>query len=284
MTHEALSERLAEALGIAPEAVAEWFSADASRAYTLTRMSPEHAQNLPGSFAMALRRSYVDDETLRSLSSDPSPTIQDLIGARLPDPGSTMAGDFGEILTLAYFLAVKASDHPFGPLKWRLKQDRRQPVPHSDLLLFVVPAWPIADEHDSMICAEVKTKSTRSAATPIAEAIRDSQKDRTGRLAKTLVWLQERSMFESIGGLEKAVLDRFCHASEYPPANRQFAAVAVVDEGLVEDEIAVVPDLPTDTSLVVIVIPQLLATYTAVFEAAHQAEPAATPPNGGRAA
>jgi hypothetical protein len=267
-----MTQTVADLLGLAAADVRGWFAPDAGLTYSLVRMSQEHARALPGRLAVALRRSYIDDEALRSRVSRPTPTVGELLSALLPDPGSTMAGDFGEILTLVYLASEREADRPFAPLKWRMKLDRRQPVPHSDVLLFIVPKWPLVSPEDSLLCAEVKTKSTDSGSTPIDDAIRDSTKDRTSRLAKTLVWLQEKSLFGPIGGLDKPVLDRFCHASEHPQAIRAFAAVAVIDDQLVAHEVATVPAVPPDTTLVVIAIPELQGAYAATFEAARHAE------------
>jgi hypothetical protein len=131
------------------------------------------------------------------------------------------------------------------------------------------------------MCAEVKTKSTPGSSTPIPDAIRDSGRDRTSRLARTLQWLKERALHESIDGLDLEVLDRFAHASDHPAATKEFSAVAVVSDSLVDDELPTVPAvLSLDSKLLVLVVSDLHTTYSSVFEAAA----GAGPPPPGRAA
>ena len=45
----------------------------------------------------------------------------EIIASKLPDPGSTMAGDFGEILVCVYQAAEDPANEPIGTLKWRLQ-------------------------------------------------------------------------------------------------------------------------------------------------------------------
>jgi hypothetical protein len=121
------------------------------------------------------------------------------------------------------------------------------------------------------LCAEVKTKSTAGQSQPIATAIADSAKDRTSRLARTLVWLRERATMEDLGSVRLEHLDRFINATEHPPAEKRFRAVAVVCSSLLDGELASAPTAPTACSLVVIAVPDLQATYTSVFCAARVA-------------
>jgi hypothetical protein len=122
----------------------------------------------------------------------------------------------------------------------------------------------------------VKTKSTNGDSTPIKSAIEDSLKDRTSRLAKTLVWLRERALTEDLGDIKIEHLDRFINATEHAEARKRFRAVAVVSSDLVEAELADAPaEAPADYTVVVISVPELQATYTSVFAAARQAIAAA---------
>ena len=118
----------------------------------------------------------------------------------------------------------------------------------------------------------MKTKSTKGNSTPIASAIADSAKDRTSRLAKTLVWLRERALTEDLGDVEIEHLDRFLHATDHPPAQKRFHAVAVVSADLLEAELADAPvEAPTECTVAVISIPQLRQVYTAAFTEARDA-------------
>jgi hypothetical protein len=119
-----------------------------------------------------------------------------------------------------------------------------------------------------LLCAEVKTKSTDGTSTPIASAIADSEKDRLGRLAKTLVWLRERALVEDLGTTSLALIGRFLEATDHPPADKRFWAVAVVCTSILDAELSDAPEAkPDDYSVAVIGIPELKNRYEKVFEA-----------------
>jgi hypothetical protein len=180
-----------------------------------------------------------------------------------------MAGDFGEIVVYLYQGAREHPNVAYGATKWRLKQDRRKPAPHSDVVHFVLPSWPNPSEDDLVLCSEVKTKSTNASSTPITSAIEDSKKDRASRLARTLVWLRERALTEDLGDVELAHLERFINATEHPPAKWRFRAVAVISEELLDAELTSVPtQIHSDCTLVVISVPNLHEIYGLVFTAA----------------
>lgn len=180
-----------------------------------------------------------------------------------------MAGDFGEILTALFHAA---SEHPGVVLdskKWRLKQDRTQPAPCSDVVQMILPHWPAASAEDRIICAEVKTKSTIGTSKPIVSAIADSEKDSSRRFVKTLNWLKERAINTGLSTISIEQLDRFIHPTDHPEATREFRAVAVICASLVADELNdVVPPPPSERALIVISVPNLKATYEQVFDAA----------------
>ncbi|SFM36040.1 protein of unknown function [Ectothiorhodospira mobilis] len=181
-----------------------------------------------------------------------------------------MAGDFGEILVFLYHAAIEPEVDLIGPKKWRLKQDRTKPAPFSDVVHFVLPHWPEASTEDRILCSEVKTKSTNAESTPISSAIADCEKDRTSRLAKTLVWLKERALHEDLGTTTVAHIERFTNATDHPYVQKEFRAVAVVCASLVDEELADAPEEePTDYTVVVIAIPDLKRRYEEVFDAVH---------------
>ena len=192
------------------------------------------------------------------------------MSALLPDPGSVMSGDFGEIVGYLYLASRQAGT--IGPKKWRLKQDRTKPAPHSDIVQFFLPQWPDASPQDRVVCGEAKAKATAGNFVPIAAAIEGSQKDRTSRLGRTLVWLRERALLQDIGEVTVDQLNRFINATEFPPCIREFHAIAVICSNLVEAELAnLVPaTIPDGCAVAVISVPNLQNTYTTVFEAVHE--------------
>lgn len=251
-----------------------WFPHYQDQPYVHVKMSPQHAQQLATLMGVPLRRCYITDSVLAHNADRLQLPQSEVLRSKLPDPGSTMAGDFGEVLCYFYQSAKALPQNAIGPKKWRLKQDRTKPAPKSDVIHFVMPNRPHASQDDTVLCAEVKLKSTAGTSTPIDSAIEDCKKDRVSRLASTLVWLRERAITEDLGDVDIALLNRFIDAVDNPPASKRFRAVAVVCESLVNAELAAAPsEASPDFTLVVISVPNLLATYTAVFEAASASVP-----------
>jgi hypothetical protein len=263
-------------LGIDIEQVRAWFPHETETPYVLVRVAPEHANTWSAALDNAVRRCYLTDELVQSRAQQLEAELQgtpefrqaQIINSKLPDAGSTMAGDFGEILIYLY-LGAKA--HPkivIGPKKWRLKQDRTKPAPGTDVVQFILPTWPSPSDQDEILCAEVKMKSTSGASSPIESAIKDCAKDRTSRLSRTLQWLKERALSEPLGTVEIAHLDRFINATDHPPAAKRFHAVAVICSDLVEAELLNAPKKSSpEYTLVVVAGPTLQAVYTNVYDA-----------------
>ncbi|MGB5733816.1 MAG: Hachiman antiphage defense system protein HamA [Thiohalocapsa sp.] len=262
-------------LGFELETALAWFTPVVEEPYVLVKVAAEHVAAWSEVLGVAVRRCYLSDELILVRAGDLGAEPKDIIAAALPDPGSTMSGDFGEILVFFYQASRELPHAVFGPRKWRLKQDRTKPAPHSDVVQFVFPHWPTPSEEDALLCSEVKTKATDGTSKPIEEAIEDSKKDKISRLAKTLVWLREKALLQDVDGVDVAMLERFIRATDHPPASRRFRAVAVISSNLVNQQLE---DAPTeahdDYTVVVISVPELKATYESVFKAARQAVPA----------
>jgi hypothetical protein len=245
-----------------------WFLRQQEHPYELVRMTSEQVDELITNTAVAVRRCYITDQMLTKASSQSGLSKAEILASRLPDPGSTMAGDFGEILGYFYQSTKELPKNAIGAKKWRLKQDRNKPAPKSDVVHFLMPNRPHPSEEDALLCAEVKVKSTNGASTPIASAIDDSAKDQTSRLATTLVWLRERAMTEpeQLGDVDIPLLNRFIDLVDYPPIARRFHAIAVICESLAEQELTTAPDTSdANFTLLVIVIPDLKQTYESMF-------------------
>lgn len=256
-------------LGLDLESLAGIFVTVQERPYALIAVPPEKAASLAAELGTAIRRYYVADSKLEERHRVTTIARSELVRWKLPDRGSVMAGDFGEILTAVFHGAQLHPAQILDPKKWRLKQDRTKPAPHSDIVQFIVPLWPLSSAEDRVLCAEVKTKSTDGASTPVLSAIADSRKDQDGRLVKTLLWLRERASFEELGTVTIETLNRFINAIDHPEAAREYRAVAVVSADLLDKEIAGVDLPPTeDCTLVVISVPDLKTNYEATYEAA----------------
>ncbi len=242
--------------------------------YVLVRLTQQQATQLVDEMAAALRRCYITDELLIAQAAATEYPQSAILASRLPDPGSTMAGDFGEILCYFYQSTKELPAFAIGAKKWRLKQDRTKPAPRSDVIHFLMPSRPNSSVEDAILCAEVKLKSTTGNSTPIASAIEDCAKDRTSRLAETLVWLRERAMTEQLGDVDIPLLNRFINLFDHPPVSKRFRAVAVVCESLLDQELQSAPSVRNpDFTLLVISVPNLKQIYEAAFAAAHATVP-----------
>lgn len=198
-----------------------------------------------------------------------SSPARDILAVKFPDRGSTMAGDFGEILVALFQAAHEYPAEVSDPKKWRLKEDRTKPAPKSDVVQFLAPEWPRSSPDDRLICSEVKTKSTPGSSKPITEAITDSKKDSDGRLIKTLNWLKERALDTGLETVSVQLLNRFIRAVDHPPALREFQAVAVICASLVDRELrGVEPPSKEERALIVITVPDLKSHYESVYETA----------------
>ena len=245
-----------------------WFNHEQEAPYVLVRVEAAHANAWTQALGVAVRQCYITDELLEERATATGLSRSDILAAKLPDAGSTMSGDFGEILVYFYQTAKEHPNQTFGPKKWRLKQDRTKPAPYSDVVHFYLPQWPTPTANDVILCSEVKSKATAGAFNPIAKAIEDCSKDRTSRLANTLVWLRERAMIETLGDVQIAHLNRFINAIDYPEARKRFRAVAVVCANLLDGELPNAPQAASpDYTVVIISVPQLQQTYTAMFDA-----------------
>ncbi|RNM12225.1 DUF1837 domain-containing protein [Nocardioides pocheonensis] len=212
------------------------------------------------------RRCYIADATLQAIVDDKKLPFETVVEAVLPDKGSVMAGDYGEIVG-AIYLASTITGDVLEPKMWRLKSRRTRASEGSDIVQFQLPQWPVPSDQDVVLCAEVKTKSTNGSSTPVADAIADSRKDRESRLAKTLLWLKERAILGHLGTVQLDHIERFVKATDHPQATYEFRAVVVLSSELVDAELAgvTVPHLG-ECTLVVISVPDLKANYEKLFE------------------
>ncbi|GAB3103595.1 DUF1837 domain-containing protein [Aestuariicella hydrocarbonica] len=231
-------------------------------------LSDNSAQQLEDYLVDRLASCYISQEKLEERANQTGLTYSELIANKIPDKGSVMSGDFGEIFTL-YFLDRQYEDDLKLIKKWRYKQDRKKAAPHSDVVLFNIEDLNNPSEDDFVICAESKQKATSSTFDPIASAISGYESDRTGRLAKTLVWLKEKAIDEGNQD-DLALASRFADElnTRY---SKIYRAVAVVDRTFLNNEITKNINLPErthDFEIIVIGIDDLKERYESVYQRA----------------
>jgi hypothetical protein len=258
-------------LGVDLDTVRALVQTDLDSAIVRLTVPPESRDALVALMSLLVRRCYVADEAVVAAAGRAGIGLQEAVEAKLPDRGATMAGDFGEMLT-ALALATLEEREVLVVKRWRLGVGRNRSAPFSDVVQIQLPNWPDASPEDKLLCAEVKTKSTKAASTPIPKALADSTKDETARLAKTLVWLRERGIYEDLGSVEVAMVERFIDAVSHPTYERVFRAVAVICSDFVDAEIDGA-ELPEDESrLIVIDVDRLKDTYQEVYAAISSAD------------
>src|SRR5690606_35254969 len=121
------------------ETLANCFEVVADDRYLRVRILDERVADLLQDLPPVLRRCYITDDQLRA-RRDAGHLAVDIVQSRIPNPGATMSGDFGEIVTfILHAMLERAIVETIGPKKWRLKQDRTKPTPHTDVVQFRTP-------------------------------------------------------------------------------------------------------------------------------------------------
>lgn len=253
-------------LGLDLHAFAASFVEVSNTPFLVIRAEAAESKKWAKALGVAARRCYISDDALRARAEAGKVSGSQVAAAKIPDPGSVMSGDFGELITAFYFAARSLPSIAIDPIRWRYKADRKKAAPFSDVVQLILPSWPVATADDRIVCAEVKAKATAGAFDPIGKAGMGSAADRGGRLVNTLAWLKDKALTDGSDTLEIAQLERFLHAVDHPRASWEFCAVAVIDSDFVEDEIAkgTAPD-PHECTLIVISVSELKSRYTELF-------------------
>jgi hypothetical protein len=234
--------------------------------FLLIRADATESEKWATLLGVPARRCYISDGKLKERASELGVIGSEIAAVKIPDPGSVMSGDFGEILAAFYLAATALPEVVVDPAKWRYKADRTKAAPHADVVQLVLPHWPQSSADDRIVCAEVKAKATGGNFDPIAAAVTGSDLDRGGRLVNTLNWLKEKAISDGSDTVEIAQLDRFIAATDHPALNRDFRAVAVIDSDFVDMVVGwgTVPD-PSHCTLIVLSVPELKARYTELY-------------------
>lgn len=232
--------------------------------YLLVEVAPERVEEWAARLGAPVRRCYFTDEHLEARADDGiDPKV--LANTYVPDRPPVMSGDFGEMLA-AFYLASKQKTKAIDPLKWRFKIDRNQAAPKSDVVRFFLPTWPNPSPDDSIECAEVKSKASKSKKwRPIEKALRDSATDREGRLDKTLNWLKELALQGKLTELTVPQLKRFIAPTDYGQYSRCFKAIVVIDAEYLSAEVATIAKAPDQCTLVILSVTNLKDIYTATL-------------------
>ena len=191
--------RSAIILGLDLDAFAASFVHVSDTPFLVVRADAKESQKWGKLLGVPARRCYISDDKLVERAQAGNVARSVITAAKIPDPGSVMSGDFGEILT-AFYLAIRSRPAlVIDPARWRYKADRRKAAPGSDVVQMMLPRWPDSSADDRILCAEVKTKATKGSFDPIEAAGAGSATDRGGRLVNTLEWLKDKGLITIAG-------------------------------------------------------------------------------------
>ncbi|MGH1399211.1 MAG: Hachiman antiphage defense system protein HamA [Alphaproteobacteria bacterium] len=216
---------------------------------------------------------YISDNDLEAQINNTGLSASEILQNKLPDTGSVMAGDFGEVLTL-FYLGSERQEVVKKLRKWRFKQDRTKAAPHSDVVILYREHDDRPSRKDFVICAESKLKSTASAFSPIEKSIDGYKSDKTGRLARTLVWLKEKAI-DHENATSIAFIKRFTEDHLKTEFKKTYRAVAVIDRNYLDEELVKTLDLPEQNEefeVIVIGIDNLKNLYEHCFSKAANGE------------
>ena len=235
--------------------------------FILLKLEKDNSKKFRLHLPLKFRQCYISDNELAERLQDPDLTNADILDAYLPDKGSVMAGEFGEIISFYLVKSIYLPIQLSGPLKWRIKPDAKRAAQYTDVVLYHL-ADPISPtKEDILVAVESKVKSTKTNKHPIQDAIDGSAEDRTRRLAVTLAWLRRRAI-KTNNKVRRKIYERFIKISVHGSYKRHFKAIALIDQSFVDTELA--KDKNTtqcleNTELLVVSIPALQNLNESVY-------------------
>lgn len=240
--------------------------------YLILKLGTEERYAFLSKIPQEYRICYITDKKIEEvfLAHKGAVSSKEIIRSKIPDPGSIMAGEFGEIT--AYFI-LKGKYLPLkliGPKKWQWKIDRNKALPFTDVIMFHRNKKP--SNEDLLMSAEVKTKATKQTKNPILQAIEGVQKDNISRLARTLRWLKDIYTGVDPDPAKIEYLDRFINSQEdkYGKYTKHFKAVAVLDSSFLDDDLKEKiedPEIDGDFEIIVVSIDALKEVYEDTYKA-----------------
>ena len=243
------------------------------RAHILSEDKREYLENL---LVQEIPDCYITQADISAQINRTGLTASEILQSKLPDPGSVMSGDFGELITL-FYLSEETTVTTESIKKWRYKQDRNKPAPHSDVVIIHRKHTDRPSKDDFVICAEAKARASSSQSEPIESAVRDSAKDKTGRLARTLVWLKDKAIAHENADTIKFI-KRFTDDLLNTEFKKHYKAVAIIDRSFLDEELLKALEIPAQNEefeVLVLGITDLKALYEnsfsrAVAEVSHE--------------
>ncbi|TGL59511.1 hypothetical protein [Leptospira sarikeiensis] len=248
--------------------ILKYFTRTDEADYILYSLKNNKHGELVKSIFKHFRTFYIGDVELKDKANlnqiTPTEFLREYI---LPDKGSIMSGDFGEICSflIASEKSKKEKKPVYGPLKWRWK-DKNKASLHTDCILFYRKNFKTASTEDFLISIESKMKATPSKKKHrIQDAIDGAADDKLFRLALTLKWLER--MYAKEGNIkEKLRLERFQNPAKYGGYDIRNKAYAFIDERFLKEEESKAIENNHNIIVIVFSIEKLKEAYEQTFE------------------
>lgn len=251
---------------------AKYFEESLKNDIKILALKPSERDDFLASLPAKFRLCYISDKKLTASAKKTKISKEEFVrNFLLPDRGSVMSGDFGELLcyviTKDHFKDAKFKVG--APKKWRWKQDSKKPAPHTDILIFKARNLKSKNNNpkDELIAVEAKMKAGKNKSyDPIQNAVEGANKDKLSRMSKSLQWYYERYAKEGKPTAMELV-NKFRNPDTYGSFKRSFKAIAVIDENLFNDELSKdIDNLDSDVEIWAISIDKLKDAYEKVFD------------------
>jgi len=201
------------------------FNRTNAKDYILYQIKLNEIEKVLEKMTKPARLCYISNRELVSLCGKRGISAGDFLEKYIcPDEPTIMSGDFGEIF--CYCVVTEHLSNKgfvlFAPRKWRWKDDRNKPGPGSDAVIFhrVNPNKPTPK--DFVVSIESK--------------MNHAGKDKLSRLAKSIIWLEEKHARDG-SEEQRKIIERFKDPSIYGTFDKHHKAIAVIDSLLEADEI-----------------------------------------------
>lgn len=243
--------------------VLEHFNRTNNATHVLYQLKKGEWSKLLGKFPDEFRKCYITDAALADLSSKLGLTKSEYLDRYvIPDRPNILSGDFGEILS---YWAVRDNFQSkgvpvIGPKKWLFKNDKNNAVKGADALLFHRTNPKKPTKKDLLISIESKMKAVKSTDHRIQDAVNGAAEDKKTRMAKTLIWLEEKHAREGKKVLVEFI-QRFNDPATHGDFKKEFKAIAIVDETLEAGETGKSFTNPQNITVIVFSIQDLKKAY-----------------------
>jgi hypothetical protein len=242
--------------------ILEHFDRVAQNGFIIYRLKDAELTTFLNKLTTDFRVSYISDSKLQKLAIDNSISAKDFLEKYvLPDDGKIKSGDFGEMLS--YFAVIENFENKgillLGPRKWRWK-DRNKAAQYTDSILFHISNPKKFSKKDLLVTIESKMKAVKSNKHRIQDAIDGATDDKLSRMAKTLIWLEEK--YARLGKPKQRIIaERFKDPATHGSFDTKHKAIAIMDKDFETEEISKAAINTHGVTVIVFSIKELQKAY-----------------------